>query len=140
MIGNGKYFEIFDEEAYYVEIDSLADGMMDYTVSCDYDEKTGEYKSVKKFEAVNLEEEQYFDSKVGGDISAEDVYLKVVDEDGNVLSEIEAVTASDEESEGIDKKQIIIIAASAAAGLVVVIGIIAAVRKKRKKKEKISNE
>lgn len=140
MIGNGKYFEIFDEEAYYVEIDSLADGMMDYTISSDYDEKTGEYKSVKKFEAVNLEEEQYFDSKVGGDISAEDVYLRVVDEDGNVLSEIEAVTASDEESEGIDKKQIIIIAASAAAGLIAVIGIIAAVRKKRKKKEKISNE
>lgn len=140
MIGNGKYFEIFDDEAYYVEIDSLADGMMDYTISSDYDEKTGEYKSVKKFEAVDLEEEQYFDSKVGGDIRAEDVYLRVVDEDGNVLSEIEAVTASDEESEGIDKKQIIIIAASAAAGLVVVIGIIAAVRKKRKKKEKISNE
>ena len=140
MIGNGKYFEIFDEEAYYVEIDSLADGMMDYTISSDYDEKTGEYKSVKKFEAVDLEEEQYFDSKVGGDISAEDVYLRVVDEDGNVLSEIEAVTASDEESEGIDKKQIIIIAASAAAGLIAVIGIIAAVRKKRKKKEKISNE
>ena len=140
MIGNGKYFEIFDEEAYYVEIDSLADGMMDYTISSDYDEKTGEYKSVKKFEAVDLEEEQYFDSKVGGDINAEDVYLRVVDEDGNVLSEIEAVTASDEESEGIDKKQIIIIAASAAAGLIAVIGIIAAVRKKRKKKEKISNE
>ena len=140
MIGNGKYFEIFDEEAYYVEIDSLADGMMDYTISSDYDEKTGEYKSVKKFEAVDLEEEQYFDSKVGGDIRAEDVYLRVVDEDGNVLSEIEAVTASDEESEGIDKKQIIIIAASAAAGLIAVIGIVAAVRKKRKKKEKISNE
>ena len=140
MIGNGKYFEIFDEEAYYVEIDSLADGMMDYTISSDYDEKTGEYKSVKKFEAVNLEEEQYFDSKVGGDIRAEDVYLRVVDEDGNVLSEIEAVTSSDEESEGIDKKQIIIIAASAAAGLIVVIGIVAAVRKKRKQKEKISNE
>lgn len=142
VIGDGKYFEVYDDEQYYVEIDSLADGMMDYTIYRDYDAKVGEFKEIKKFEAVDLSEEQYFDSTIGGDIHARDVELKVVDEDGNIIAEIEETQSAevDEEQSIFDKKMLVIIAASAAAGLVVVICIIAAVRKKRKKKEKISNE
>ena len=142
VIGDGKYFEVYDDEKYYVEIDSLSDGMMDYTIYRDYDAKAGEFKEIKKFEAVDLSEEQYFDSTIGGDIRAGDVELKVVDEDGNIIAEIEETQSAegDEEQSIFDKKMLVIIAALAAAGLIAVIGIIAAVRKKRKKKEKISNE
>ena len=136
LIGNGKYFEIYDDEQYYVEIDSLSDGMMDYTVFSDYDERAGEFKAVKKFEAVDLSEEQYFDSTVGGDISIEDVELRVVDEDGQILSVI-GTDGMPVEDAGFFTKKNIIIAGASAAGLVLLTSVIIICRKKRKKsKEK----
>ena len=136
VIGNGKYFEIYDDEQYYVEIDSLSDGMMDYTVFSDYDERAGEFKAVKKFEAVDLSEEQYFDSTVGGDISTEDVELRVVDEDGQILSVI-GTDGMPLEDAGFFTKKNIIIAGASAAGLVLLTSVIIICRKKRKKsKEK----
>ena len=136
VIGNGKYFEIYDDKQYYVEIDSLSDGMMDYTVFSDYDERAGEFKAVKKFEAVDLSEEQYFDSTVGGDISTEDVELRVVDEDGQILSVI-GTDGMPLEDAGFFTKKNIIIAGASAAGLVLLTSVIIICRKKRKKsKEK----
>ena len=132
VIGDGKYFEVYDDEQYYVEIDSLADGMMDYTIYRDYDAKVGEFKEIKKFEAVDLSEEQYFDSTIGGDISAEDVELKVVDEDGQILSFIGTEGMPVEDTGFFNKKNTIIVGASA-AGLVMLTSIVLICRKKRKK-------
>ena len=132
VIGDGKYFEVYDDEQYYVEIDSLSDGMMDYTIYRDYDAKAGEFKEIKKFEAVDLSEEQYFDSTIGGDISAEDVELKVVDEDGQILSFIGTEGMPVEDTGFFNKKNTIIVGASA-AGLVMLTSIVLICRKKRKK-------
>ena len=132
VIGDGKYFEVYDDEKYYVEIDSLSDGMMDYTIYRDYDAKAGEFKEIKKFEAVDLSEEQYFDSTIGGDISAEDVELKVVDEDGQILSFIGTEGMPVEDTGFFNKKNTIIVGASA-AGLVMLTSIVLICRKKRKK-------
>lgn len=132
VIGDGKYFEVYDDEKYYVEIDSLSDGMMDYTIYRDYDARAGEFKEIKKFEAVDLSEEQYFDSTIGGDISAEDVELKVVDEDGQILSFIGTEGMPVEDTGFFNKKNTIIVGASA-AGLVVITSILLICRKKRKK-------
>ena len=136
VIGDGKYFEVYDDEQYYVEIDSLSDGMMDYTIYSDYDTKTGEFKEIKKFEAVDLSEEQYFDSIVSGDISTEDVELRVVDEDGQIISVIGTDGMPVKDTGFFNKKNIIIVGASA-AGLVMFTSIVLICRKKRKKsKEK----
>ncbi len=132
VIGDGKYFEVYDDEQYFVEIDSLSDGMMDYTIYRDYDAKAGEFKEIKKFEAVDLSEEQYFDSTIGGDISAEDVELKVVDEDGQILSFIGTEGMPMEDTGFFNKKNTIIVGASA-AGLVMLTSIVLICRKKRKK-------
>ena len=131
VIGDGKYFEVYDDEQYFVEIDSLSDGMMDYTIFSDYDERAGEFKAVKKFEAVDLSEEQYFDSTIGGDISTEDVELRVVDEDGNVLSLISSENTPEEDTGFFNKKNIIIIGASAAAVLITAMSVVFIRRKKR---------
>ena len=135
VIGNGKYFEVYDDEKYYVEIDSISDGMMDYTIFSDYDEKAGEFKEVKTFEAVDLSEEQYFDSIIGGDIKTEDVELRVVDEDGNVLSLISTEGMPEEGTGFFNKKNIIIFGASAAAVLIIAMSIVL-IRRKRRKKSK----
>ena len=132
LIGSGKYFDICNDEQYYVEIDSISDGMMDYTIFSDYDERAGEFKAVKTFEAVDLSEEQYFDSTIGGDIKTEDVELRVVDEDGNVLSLISTEGMPEEGTGFFNKKNIIIIGASAAAVLIIAMSIVLIRRKKRK--------
>ena len=122
--------------SFFVEIDSLSDGMMDYTIYSDYDTKTGEFKEIKKFEAVDLSEEQYFDSIVNGDISTEDVELRVVDEDGQIISVIGTDGMPVKDTGFFNKKNIIIVGASA-AGLVMFTSIVLICRKKRKKsKEK----
>ena len=90
MVGSGKYFDIHSDETYRVKIDSLSEGMMDYTVLNDYDAKTGEFASVKKYEAVNLSEEELFESRFGGEISFGDITLCVIDNEGNTVSEIQA--------------------------------------------------
>ena len=131
VIGDGKYFEVYDDEQYFVEIDSLSDGMMDYTIFSDYDERAGEFKAVKKFEAVDLSEEQYFDSTIGGDISTEDVELRVVDEDGNELSLISAENTPEEDTGFFNKKNIIIIGASVVAVIIAAMSIVLIRRKKR---------
>ncbi|SEG23200.1 Lipase (class 3) [Eubacterium ruminantium] len=146
VIGRGKYFEIYDDDEYRVEIDSLSDGLMDYAVYSDYDEEQGDFKEKKEFEGAALEPDMRFESKTGGNIRTEDVKLSVIDENGKVIDDIgvDGSSAKEEEKakeiagdvDGKSKKSGIILIIIIAAVVVVAAVLIAVFLFLRKKKRK----
>ena len=82
-VGSGNYFEVSDNTEYRIEIDSLSEGLMDYTIETDFDEVTGKPKNKKEYTCVPLEENEKFSSTVGGEINTNKVELNILDEKGN---------------------------------------------------------
>ncbi|MBP5254241.1 MAG: hypothetical protein J6Z23_02515, partial [Lachnospiraceae bacterium] len=79
-IGGMKVFDILDDAEYRVEIESYTYGSMNYTVYSGYDPEAGDFAENKTIALVELVPEMKFESRVGGDIRAEEVELEVVDE------------------------------------------------------------
>lgn len=135
-IGNTRFFDIVGDKEYKVKVKGLADGAMDYVVYDSFDEISGEFLNQMAFYDVELEEQKLFESVVGN--SAKEITLKVVNESGDIVEEIQGQVSKDgsdkdddERGNDIAKTMIIIVVALLVLTLIITCFIL--IRRKRRK-------